>query len=471
MLLLIPEGYAARGMGLIKIRLFENWRNQTAIYMGGSIVRNTSFPLLLFISSLFYKHKSISIFLLNLLTCVFLISNQTTAISYILLYLPLFIVGFILYLIWDDKKFKDIKFENKLIYFALSAVVITSLLFLITKGDYLVENINIKNNNIFSKFILNRFSLSNGIDKKNLLKIYTNYLPYYKNVFKLDTFALIAPVSLILSFLFSKDNLSRIIVLIISLMYLTFRINKLKLLLPLISIDFFGSARILHSIILLIIFSTGVNLILIINFALRKIKSNVNQIILCITSCLITIATIGYINCKMSKIIGYHLPGDGITKDGYSSSILLKNDQMIADIFIKAGCYFDSLPNKKYIVYSPEKIKSGKYIYSNQNLLFSSRKIALASINWDMYKTSLKYKDEETAAKLQAQNAENWWLNAYLNGKTTSKNWSTAIKFIKEGNVDYAFITQYDQEKKLEKIGWNIVNGSKKDGYWILKRN
>ena len=201
--LLIPEGYAARGVKIFVIRIYENWRNQTAMYMGGSIVRNLAFPLLLYFSNLFYREKSFITFFLLPIIALELFSYHTMAISYIILFIPIFIVGFVLNIIWSNTKYERDYINKILVKASITSVVIIVLLFLIFNIDNVVKHIDIT----FNKNLMNGIR----INAAYLMKIYKMYIPYYNNLFKLDFFSKAAILFFVIVLVFAKDMSSRII--------------------------------------------------------------------------------------------------------------------------------------------------------------------------------------------------------------------------------------------------------------------
>ena len=462
-LLLIPEGFSARGSKLITIRIFENWRNQTAIYMGGSIVRNTAFPLLIYFSYFFYNNISGRSFFLLFILCIVLVSFQTTAISYIILFFPLFLVGLILNLQWKNVVIDKQNIKSILVNTAITALIFLGLIFAMIKLDDLVKLINIRASQNFITHI--------AINKKNLTKLYKSYIPYYNNLFKLDTFARIAWIPLFAILIIAKDRKSKILVVLISLIYWLFRLNKLKLTLALISLEYYCTPRMLHSMELLIIFVVSVVFISIIEcIPIRSKRINVNKICILLVSLSIPLGTISYMNLNMKKILKYNKEADGVISAGYSTLPLTENDQMMPNVFIDTGKYFDSLPNKKYLLYIPKTYYYKNVKYTRQYLLISSKKIAYYEPWWNTYWYDYNHGDrEETERILKINNA--WWrLDDYLGKRKIVKEYSQIEKYLIKGNLNYAFFTDKKVKDLLVSYNWKVVNGSDKKGYYILKR-
>lgn len=462
-LLLLPAGYSANGAKLFIIRIFENWRNQTAMYMGGSIVRNTAFPILIYLSFLIYKNKKKHCLLFFPLFSITLLSYQTTAISYIILYFPLFLSGFILNVIWSKYTFQKKYLNNFLYKLAFTSIVLLAIFAFINYIDIVTSRINISSKQNFVN--------TAAFNVSTLKKIYNLYLPYYNNVFKLDFFAKSGFIILIIAFTLTKDIDSKIIMAIISILYIMFRSNKMKLTLSLISLEFYCTPRMLHGMELLIIHLTGIILVLICNLILDKFKKyKFTSFLLPSLSFAIVVSTLIFINTNMNKILKYNKEADGVIKEGYSFLPLTENDKMIPNLFIEVGKYFDNLPGKKYSIYSTNRISYNGLNYTKQYFLISSKKLEYYSPNWTINDLALKKNDIKLAKEIKAIGDAEWRLTDYLTTQKWVKKYSECEKYLKKGNLKYAFFTKKRYKDCLVKYNWKVVLGSDKKGYWLLKR-
>lgn len=461
-LLLIPEGYSARGAKLFVIRIFEIWRNQTAMYMGGTIVRNTAFPLMLYFAHSFYKKKSVRGFLIFPILALMLLSYQTTAISYVLLFIPLFVFGFILDLLWKHIILKKEEFNKSVIWISASAVVIAVLFILIANIDTLTKTINITANQ--------NFATHTAFNAKSLTKLYKGYLPYYNNVFKLDFFAKTALIPIALVLILAKDKKDKIIAFLIGIIYLIFKLNKMKLTLSLISLEFYCTPRMLHGMELLIFALYGIAIILIIQLLPYRIKKlEIKNIIIPLTSTCIVLGTVGFMNKNMSTILKYHKEADGVISSGYSTLPLRENDQMMPNMFIEIGEYFNSLPNKKYGIYAPSRFKYKGITYTNQYLLFSSKNLYIFEPDWTTYYYDKGKGDRAKEKEILKINIA--WVNMKKVTDDLNVNDFTSFKqCLDDVNLNYAFFTNQKIVNLFLKYGWKIVFGGKSKGYWIIKR-
>ena len=155
--LLIPSGFAAKGNALIKIRMFENWRFQTAIYMGGSIVRITAIPISLFNLLVYLENKKSGLVLSALIISTYL-SFQTTFVSYV--FLCLFVAEIVSVILAVVRK-RNITKDT-----IISLGLFMAIVFCIAISSKVGKVLNI-----------------------NTQEIYTKYLPYNKDSFTYDFFA------------------------------------------------------------------------------------------------------------------------------------------------------------------------------------------------------------------------------------------------------------------------------------------
>ena len=245
----------------------------------------------------------------------------------------------------------------------------------------------------------------------------------------------------------------------------------MKLTLSLISIEFYCIPRMLNSIELLVLFMVGLCLALLVERAIKKFALiNLSKIILPILSMSIVFTTVGYIKVNINKILKYHNNGDGVIREGYSLMPIEENDKMIPNIFLEIGYYFDSLPSQKYTVYSPEYLSYNGLKYTNQYLLFSSKKIENARPDWNVYEYAVKYNDYKTANKIKLQNAAWGAFHDFLHKRSYVKSYSNLNTYLEKGSLNYAIFTDQKIVNYLLQKNWKLKAGSKSKGFWIIKR-
>ena len=180
-LFVIPQGFAARGSLPFKIRMFENWRFQTGIYMGGSITRLISLPLLIYYCNIITCKMNTNNFtailekiFLFIILCVGLVSYQTTAISYILLMIP-----FILIFICTCYGSKATSKNKKIIAYIIGCVFVIAYVF---GSNYLIKFLA---NGSYWKIVT---GMANGLPVTKLVKSVNNYHKYYLDSLTYDVF-------------------------------------------------------------------------------------------------------------------------------------------------------------------------------------------------------------------------------------------------------------------------------------------
>lgn len=440
-LFLIPQGYAARGDLPFRIRMFENWRFQTAIYMGGSITRLCSFPLLLYFLNLCFqiKEKYQFKFGLILLISVFLIANQTTGISYILLMIPLFILGFLLYSLFNSKNRR-----KKIIL--LNICIIYTLV--------LIFGINIALSKMSTDNYLSLIKkVANGLDINNLIKSANEYQKYYNDSFIYDIFMNLSFIPISFLIFIDKNRYSQIVGIVALLIYLIFKLNKTNLFLSLISFVFFGTARMLTGSLVLSSILTGILIIRILNQLLHNLKCNRIDIISGFITLCMVISCVSFIKINKKNILNYTQPGDGIVKEGYSFIPLLCNNAMIPNMFYEVGKYFDNMPDDNYSVIAEENIECKGIRYQRNSLYMSSRKIVYNNLN-------KSYGDE---------NQKFWDSVSYFKGYLENSIYVFDKYYFNMAKIQYVFTTRRSVKNNLVLNNFKCVVGGNKKGYWLMK--
>ena len=244
----------------------------------------------------------------------------------------------------------------------------------------------------------------------------------------------------------------------------------MKLTLYLISLEFYCTQRMLHGMELLIFALYGIAITLIIQLLSYRInKLEIKNIIIPIISTCIVLGTVGVIHKNMSDILKYDKEADGVISAGYSTLPLKENDQLLPNMFIEIGEYFNSLPNRKYGIYVPSTFEYNKFTFIKQYLLFSSKKLYLYEPDWVAY----------TYAKNNADSDKvNWGKNLYQAWFTMGQAYKNQVivnnslfsHILNKGNLNYAFFTNKKIVNIFLKNGWKIIVGGKSKGYYLIKR-
>ncbi len=444
-LYLIPAGFAARGNSLIHLRAFENWRTQTAIFYGSSITRICSLPLLTYWFYLLVKEKKSFMIFLGLLVSIFLVSFQTTGISYILLCIPLFILGFILNALWTRYDFN--------IKLVIVPTIIFILLFLLLFSDQSV----IMYIKFLKKIMPTKLANTKLLNFANLNNLVKQYQPYYKDVRTFDIFFKIGFIPL-LYFFFTESDKNKLSLSCLGLtIYIIFVSNILHLFLASISFEFFCTARMMSALLFYISMLFGIMIINILQrFNFLKFTS-VGLTLVMITSCISCVYT------NIDKIKNqYSQKADGVVKAGYSLKTLTDNDKMLDNRFVKIGNYFSKLNKKKYSVFCEDYFSIKGNVYSYTNLLLASPSIQRVAYDKRYKNENIKSNDE-----LKIINGVNWLLQQYFTGKKTYKDIEANLD---NTYVDYLFVTRKSVYHDLLNHNYFIVVGNNKDGCWLMKK-
>ena len=194
--LLIPDGYSSKGSLPFTVRMFENWRFQTGIYMGSSIVRVCSLPLLIYFTYLIFKGVKRAIPMLIVIPIV-LISYQVLGLSFFLLFIPIFILSLIMLKIGNKKKEVPKKKNRNVFYYSLIIALLALFLILSYYSDDMISS-------DFFNNLVKTLGLSQFINSYGLMNSYEVYYKYYLNVFIYDFFARFAWVPILALIIFSK---------------------------------------------------------------------------------------------------------------------------------------------------------------------------------------------------------------------------------------------------------------------------
>lgn len=449
-ILMIPSGYLAKAKLPIRVRMWENWRFQTAMYMGGSIVRVCSFPMMIYYMYLWMSHHYIRNILIYLFIAISLLSFQTTAISYIMLFIPIFIIGMILGFLWKKVDVKNKKEIMKKDIISLMILIGFAVMFFIV--NHILGSSKFQ---IPAKF---NFISHLAINAKALNNIAKGYIPYYRDAFVCDFFAKSAIIPLVLLLFLKKRPQERIVTITCIILYFIFASNLYTIFLSLISFESYCTARILTATQLIIVSMYGICIINLLNHI------NYQRIVTPILCGLLALTPLEYINVNINKILKYSGDGDGIIRTGYSFDPLKNNTQMLAPIFVEVGQYFEKLPGHKYLLYSDERFFINNEEYGYRGFLMGSKKIQNA-INYD------NYSSKELVDRYKKSNLAYWFLKAYLNKgeKQFYHNDYIVQTYLNNSDLRYLVTTNKDEYQFLVKHKWKLVLGNSKKGYFLLK--
>lgn len=417
-LLMIPAGFASSRK--IAIRMFENWRFQTAIYYGGSIIRNLAFPLYMLAFKRIYEKVSLKNIILMFLMFLALISFQTSALTYLFFLIPIFLF-LILFKVINKQSSKKKRIDISIILIAMFIIVIVIA------------------DRVFSSVITNHLKYS------DLMKY---YLPYYNDIFICDIFALTAFIPIVSKLIYDvKKNRNIVSDLILFFSYLIFRLNTANYFLSIISVyKFYSLLRVLTSVLLLVVLYWGIFLQELF-FTLMKKKSGVMLSLICF---FLAVCTVIYVKTNEKNIIKYTEPAQSATPQGYSLKIVTSNDKMLPDLIANVGNYFNSLPYGNYKLISEGYIPYKNTYIDNESFLLASNRIEL------VYPSTSSEMDPNYGT-----------IQKYLRGEVP---YSTAKAMLNASGANYIVTTRKNIAKDLQSHNYAVVYHDKANHSWTLKR-
>lgn len=443
-LLLIPAGYAAKGDLPFKIRMYENWRFQTAIYMGGSIVRTSFFPLSLYLLYMIFLNKEFKLIFIYILFCVVMVSYHTTAISYIIFTIPI-ILGILLFSILISRTEETYKLIVSSLIICLIIIAIYYLFEMIVNSAF----------NSMPDTILKLQHFNKTIDLKTLQSSYKSYNKYYINSFSFDLFAKYAIIPTLI-ILFISDHKGRIMDAIVLIVYLIFALKILKNGLVLISFTFFNAARLLTSMQLLVAYIFGVSLLLLIEFLFKDSiqKSYASSAVI---SLLLPALIISFNVKSQDKLVKYTAAGDSMIKYGYSIEPIIANEEMLPEPFVKIGNYFTKNCDSKVNVLCQYKIPINSVYYPMETLLLASNKIKLVPNTLE----------SENNISSKNANSVSFELEMFLEGKRKFEN---VNKLLDQNKIDYILTSNQNVYHKLISKGYKLKLQLKEYSVYIVSK-
>ena len=409
--LMIPSGYASRGPLPIKIRMYENWRFQTAIFYGGSVTRVFSFPLLLYFGNFILNKISKVHILTYLFILITLLSFQTNALSYFIVISLVLIVAKIENVILQRSETKRKKICYSIILFSIVLVVIITSNTVLKTIDFVSKSMN-----------------TNA----------RTYELYYANAFIYDFFALIGFTS-ITTMIYLDHSSYRFVSFALLIVYLIFRLDTSSYFLTLLSFNSYGGARILTSLLLMSMLCCGLIIVKIITYKNRAHR-------LCgLLALVVSVSTVTGIYKNNNTLKRYNRIEDNMTSVGYSIKPVIANQYMLPTPVAETGQYFNKLKYGQYRLMSEYNIPYDHTYIESHALLYSSNRIELYYF-------------------LSKQNTEN--MANYLAGKM---NYNDILGILKVSKCNYILTTRLNVMKDLKSNGW-IPKASGKD-YWLMYKD
>lgn len=420
--LLISHGYLMEhGIDILshnfKIRSYDLWQFQTAIWYGGSIVRVLSIPILLIYSLPLVKGK------INIRNFSFIAIISCVMISFTTGALPIIIfsaIGLLIlkfgYNVVRTSKNKDYK---KLALYLIAFAFIIGIVLLSKKLDH--------------TFILPEESYKMYLNDLEPFRLH-----YIGFDFIYSHFLFIIIVTLII---YIKSDLKYMIAFIAILILLVTE-GYAGELLCLTSFKYnFVVLRFYSSIQFLLVFLIGLDVV-----KLASIKTK--DLVINILSILLIFSSITYIYLNFEDIKYNNFLGSGINETGYNFANIVNKENLMPDIFNQIGDYFNKLPYGNYTLLAPASFKIGSYYTYQTGFNMVSNRIQIIN---------------------RAQNSDDsdnyTIINDYLSGKIDLLNAQTALDYFENA---YILTLSNAQKTELESLGYEIKLHS--DNYYLMHK-
>lgn len=419
-ILLISSGFLMNSdHAEFTVRMYDGWQFQTAIFYGSSVVRVMAIPILIIFGIELVKKLTIKKVVFMGMIYLTMMSFSTIFTTYAVLLTFAFILIKALYCF---KLYYQL--NNKKMFIAILSIIIMAILLIISKK-------------------LDNLAIINTENYNNNVTEYYNFYAYY---FGSDTFVYYAPFFITGLYFISKNYYQKSTVLLIGIPFLIIYSNKFVELMILSTFNyFFVALRFITSIQLMIVSFVGIAIVII----LEKIRRS--NVVIPVVSCMMIFGVLGYIYMNKEYIYEQDFLGSGMTKLGYSFEPLIKNDEMIPQIMVDVGNYFDSLQYGNYSLVLPNEILYNDTTIPSAGFVITSNRVELCSHNGCNSTTS-----EEIDM-----------MNKFFSNEIP---YTSIDHILKEHQIEYVLVTEENQKDELKAFGFKVVlSQSGTNRYYLLK--
>lgn len=419
-LLLIPAGFMAYSPdALVTLRMYDAWQFQTAIFYGSSIVRVMAVPaILLYGREMYEKLMTKKIFFLAILFCSFL-SFSTIFFEYAIFLVLIFVITKTFMNLLDWVKCNTYKKIVHVFFFVFMMVFVCGL-----------EQVG--------TVFLTKWA--------NYNEIMQEYTAFFNEYVMQDKIVFFAPYFLtaLLFLVQGKKNKGCVITLLF--LFLFVRINSFSALYVLASMKYvFVHMRFITSIQLMCIFAIGCVLV----YSFNKI--NLHRRVMSVLGLMAVVSCVTYVYLQRGVIKEFNYLGSGIARTGYQVRNMLQNDQMIPELFVKVGTYFDQLAYGNYRLLSPQGISYDNTTLHMAGLVMSSNRIELFN----------DYSSDEDKTIVQQFYDD------------TNVDIVDIMQFIEKERIQYLLVIDEEKMQELSREGYECVltSSEEKNEYYLMKTN
>lgn len=418
--LLISHGYLMEhGIDLFsfnfKIRSYDLWQFQTAIWYGSSVVRVLAIPILLIYSLPLIKNK------IKILNFVFIVIISCVMVSFTTGALPIIVFSAIALLILKFGYNVYISFKNKQYKnLVINLIVAFSIIFIVLISKKLDHT-----------FLLSEVNYNSFLSDLEPFKLHYIGLDFIYSHFLFIMIAILI--------IYIKSNL-KYIILFTAILILLVSEGYAGELLCLTSFKYnFVVLRFYSSIQFLLIFMIGMGVVW---FA----SINTKNLIINIIAVLFILSSITYIYYNYDDIRYNNFLGSGINETGYDFTNIINKENMMPDIFNKISDYFNDLPYGNYTLIAPASFKINSYYSLQTGFNMVSNRIQIMN-----------------RSQNNNDNDNYTIINSYLNNETDLLEAQDALNYFKQ---TYILTFSNSQKEELESIGY--ITKLQNDNYYLL---
>lgn len=429
---MIPQAVVSKN-NLLRIDFYDFWQFALASFYGGNIVRNIALPIYMIEFYHLYKKFNLSLLFLIGITSISFMSFSSIFVMWLLICIITYII-IIMFKIYRDKwKFtlfnsnKEITFVVfcLVLFYCMNYVVSFCLKKLIGKFSGIINGVNsyitFSTGNLF--FIVSFISV--------ILFLYKHKDDFLDKEVEFYCYAILIPYSFIVVGRFN------------SILYLISGCNDFVIK------RFIDSIRTIDFVILGILF-----------FALlRRINKLKYFSVLSLCMCLGVPSYVYFNQQKMFRVAQNFT--SGIERPGYNWKLPFQNDEMMPQVTVDVGNYFNSLSKNSYKLLSSTRFEWNGATINCTAFLMTSNQIQIIPVN-DYYRGRVIDK------KRGLSPYEFLKLDRFLNNR---EEYINIVNSLKKNKIQYVFTTNKVVAKTLLKRGHIIVldNKNKNEEYYLIK--
>ena len=429
---MIPQA-SANINTLLRIDFYDFWQFLLASFYGGNIVRNIALPVYMIEFYYLYKNFNIRHIILIGITSIAFISFSSIFVMWLIMCSMTYVL-IVMFKVYRDKwKFTFFNTNKEITFIVFCFVVFyclnTAISFVLNK---FIKNYGNIMNRIYDFVTFstgNLFFIAAFIGV--ILFLYKHKDDFVNKEVEFYCYALLIPYTFIVLGRFN------------AILYLSSGCNDFVIK------RFIDSIRTIDFIILGIIFYS----------LLRRINKVKYFAILSVCMCL-GVPTYVYTNQEKMYRLSQNFTS-GIERPGYNWRLPFQNDQMMPQVTVDVGEYFNNLPKDSYKLLSPTLFEWNGATINCSAFLMISNQLQIVPVK-DYYQGRV-IDEERGISPYQFVK-----LDRFMNNR---ESYGNIVNSLKKNKIQYVFITNKEVAKSLVKEGHSIVleNKSVSKEYYLIK--